>query len=307
VGYSWSYRDALRDEDTLTVPADPALARLLSRPRYEILPLDGIVENVLEHVPRELTLTVTVSPRRGLAHSLDVVQQLAGHDYTVVPHLSARLIRDSPHLADIVARLDETGVRNVFVVAGDADEPVGQFDGAAQLLDAMATLGHPFREVGITGYPESHPLISDETTIEAMFAKAQHATYIVSQICFDPAVTLAWIDNVWLRGTRLPIHVGIPGAVPRLKLARISTRIGLGESMRFLRTHGSWLTRLFRRSGFSPDPLLVGLDPAFVDPDNKVAGLHVFTFNDLADTERWRRRRLRRLETGTRERASKPV
>jgi methylenetetrahydrofolate reductase (NADPH) len=277
------------------VPADPALARLLSRLRYEILPLDGIVEDVLEHVPRELTLTVTVSPRRGLAHSLDVVQQLGGHGYTVVPHLSARLIRDSAHLADIVARLDETGVRNVFVVAGDADEPVGQFEGAAQLLDAMAALGHPFREVGITGYPESHPLISDETTIEAMFAKARHATYIVSQICFDPAVTLAWIDNVWRRGTRLPIHVGIPGAVPRLKLARISTRIGLGESMRFLRTHGSWMTRLLRRSGFSPDPLLKGLEPLFVDAEEKVAGLHVFTFNDLADTERWRQRRLRTL------------
>ena len=41
------------------------------------------------------------------------------------------------------------------------------------------------RELGITGYPESHHLIDDETTIQAMFEKEPHATYIVSQICFD--------------------------------------------------------------------------------------------------------------------------
>ena len=43
-------------------------------------------------------------------------------------------------------------------------------------------------DVGISGYPESHHFISDETTIEAMFEKEPMATYIVSQICFDADV-----------------------------------------------------------------------------------------------------------------------
>ena len=62
--------------------------------------------------------------------------------------------------------------------------------------------------------------------------------------------------------------------------------------MRFLRKHGDFLARFLKPGGFSPDRLLDGLGPALVDPDRKLAGFHVFTFNDLADTEEWRRRKL---------------
>jgi methylenetetrahydrofolate reductase (NADH) len=267
-------------------------AELLASPRYEVLPFGEIEEAVLEHVPTDVTLTVTVSPRKGVEHTLDVAERLIGHGYNVVPHVSARLVRDRGHLRELMARVDEMGAHDVFVVAGDADEPAGEFVGAAPLLEAMAELGHRFEEVGITGYPESHPFISDETTIQAMFAKARFATYIVSQICFEPKVTAGWVENVWNRGTRLPIYIGIPGAVPRTKLLRISTTIGLGASARFLNRHRNWFSYALRPGGFSPDPLIAGLRDGLQDPDGKIAGFHIFTFNDLADTEEWRQRRL---------------
>ena len=235
---------------------------------------------------------MTVSPRKGIEHTLDVAARLTNHGYSVVPHLSARLVRDLGHLREILARIDEMGAHDVFVVAGDADEPAGAFEGAAPLLGAIAELGHRFEEVGITGYPESHPLISDETTIQAMFDKARFATYIVSQICFDSAVTLDWVERDWARGTRLPIYIGIPGAVPRTKLMRVSTSIGLGASMRFLRRHRSWVSHAVRPGGFSPDPLIEGIGDRLADPDRKIAGFHIFTFNDVADTAHWRARRI---------------
>ena len=68
-----------------------------------------------------------------------------------MPHLSARLVVDRAHLAELIARIDEIGVRDVFVVAGDADQPAGAFEGAAALLEAMHELGHPFAQIGITG------------------------------------------------------------------------------------------------------------------------------------------------------------
>jgi methylenetetrahydrofolate reductase (NADPH) len=40
---------------------------------------------------------------------------------------------------------------------------------------------------------------------------------------------------------------------------------------------------------FSPEPLMRRLQPLFEDPAANVAGLHVFTFNELERTERWRR------------------
>jgi methylenetetrahydrofolate reductase (NADH) len=272
--------------------AGSRLAELLGHPRYEVLPFGDVVEAVLEHVPAEVTLTVTVSPRKGIEHTLDVAERLAGHGYAVVPHVSARLVRDRAHLAELIARIDELGGRDVFVVAGDADEPAGEFAGAAPLLAAMEDIGHRFEEVGITGYPESHPLISDEATIQAMFEKARHATYIVSQICFDARVTANWVETVWSRGTRLPVHIGVPGAVPRAKLLRVSAAIGLGASARFLRRHKSWFTHALRPGGFDPDALIDGLEPILEDAARKITGFHVFTFNDLADTECWRQQRL---------------
>ena len=275
---------------TIETTSAARVAELLRRSRYELLPLDGVEEEVLAHIPRDVTLTITASPTKGLGPSFALAARLIGHGYGVVPHLSARLVRDRSQLAEHVDRLRETGVRDVFVVAGDAQEPQGQFHGAAELLEALAELGHPFERIGITGYPESHPLIDDETTIAAMFAKARHATYITSQVCFDPWVTAQWIENVWARGTRLPIYVGVPGVVSRAKLLRVSTRIGIGDSVRFLRKNGSFAGRFLRPGGFSPDPLVDGLGEVL--ESGKVAGFHVFTFNDVEDTEAWRRARL---------------
>jgi methylenetetrahydrofolate reductase (NADPH) len=267
---------------------DARVAELLASPRYEVLPFGDVEEAVLEHVPTDVTLTVTVSPRKGIEHTLDVAERFGKHGYSVVPHISARLVRDRGHLSEILQRVDAIGAHDVFVVAGDADEPAGEYGGGAALLEAIAELGHRFEDVGITGYPESHPLISDEATIQAMFDKARFATYVVSQICFDPTVTLAWVDRVWNRGTRLPIYVGIPGAVPRTKLMRVSTSIGLGASVRFLRRHRSWVSHAVRPGGFSPDPLIDGLVAGLAHPERRIAGFHIFTFNDVADTEHWR-------------------
>jgi methylenetetrahydrofolate reductase (NADPH) len=270
------------------------LADLLARSRYEVIPLAGVEEKVLEHVPRDVTITVTASPVKGLEPTFELASSLAAHGYPVVPHLSARLIADRAHLAEIVARVKEMGVDDVFVVAGDADTPAGEFEGAGALLDAMDELGRPFERVGITGYPESHPLIDDWTTIASMFDKAEHASYIASQICFDSRVTVEWVNNVWARGTRLPILVGIPGIVPRAKLMRVSAKIGIGESLRYLRKHNDFVMRLLRPGGFSPDRLIKGLESVLGGPEDKVGGFHIFTFNELADTEAWRQRKLAR-------------
>ena len=259
--------------------------------RYEVIPVDGVEDKVVAHVPHEVKVTVTASPTKGLDTTLEVSEHLAAAGYQVVPHLSARLVRDGAHLDEIVARLEQSGIREAFVPAGDAVEP-GQYPDAASLLRALH--GRHLTELGITGYPESHHFIDDETTISAMFEKAPMASYIVSQICFDTATIAWWVGAVRERGTTLPIWIGVPGIVDNAKLLRISARIGLGASARFLRAHRAWLKRLITRS-FSPEPLMRGLQPLFDDPAAGLAGLHVFTFNELERTERWRRTAIERF------------
>jgi methylenetetrahydrofolate reductase (NADPH) len=176
-------------------------------------------------------------------------------------------------------------------MAGDAEEPLGDFDGALPLLRTLADLGNPFREVGITGYPESHAFLEDDAATKSMLAKAEFATYIVTQICFDPYVTATWMRAVWERGTKLPIYVGLPGPVPRSKLLRVCARIGVGDSIRSL-SDGDGRGRDGSEDDFDPDPLVYGLDANLDGMRANIGGFHVFTFNDLEGTERWRQRAL---------------
>ena len=264
------------------------LAGLLRNSRFEILPLDGIEETVLAHLETDVKVTVTASPRKGLDATLDLSERLVSAGYRVVPHLSARLVRDRAQLDEVLDRVLAAGIRELFVPAGDASAPAGEFEGAAELLEAMGPRRAEFEEIGITGYPESHHLISDEETIRAMFAKAPMATHIISQICFDAPTIAHWIAEVRRRGTHLPMWIGMPGSVDYSKLMRISMKIGLGESARFLRHHGNWMSRLVTRQ-FKPDRLLRELTPCVTDSASGVAGFHLYTLNEVARTERWRR------------------
>jgi methylenetetrahydrofolate reductase (NADPH) len=283
------------------------LVEALRSPKYEVIPLPGIEDGVAEHVPKHVKLTVTASPKKGIGPTLELAERLSGEGFEVAPHLSARLIRDRVELGEILARLREAGVRDVFVVAGDAPEPAGEFEGSAALLGAMDEIGHGFEEVGITGYPESHPLISDEDTIQAMYRKEPYATYITSQICFDTDTINGWVLRVRRRGVGLPIFVGMPGAVGMAKLVRISSNIGLGESARFLRKYGNWFWRMFMPGGYSPDALVEGMSASLGHPERKVRGFHIYTFNEVQKTEAWRLGALERAGATTQERHKEPT
>jgi methylenetetrahydrofolate reductase (NADPH) len=275
-----------------------ALADRLRRPRYEVLPFDGVEEEIEAADVRgtDVRITVTGSQKKGLAATLELSERLARSGYEVVPHLAARLVRDRGQLDEILDRLVAAGVRRLFVPAGDRNVPCGEFEDAAALLTAMGSRRREFEEIGITGYPESHQLISDDETIRAMFEKSEMATDIVSQICFDAGTIADWVRNVRERGTDLPIWIGLPGVVSYRKLARISMRIGLGESARFLSHQHGLVSRLLTHS-FSPDDLVRELAPTVADPAAKVAGFHLYTFNEVARTERWRRQTLEQLES----------
>jgi methylenetetrahydrofolate reductase (NADPH) len=240
-------------------------------------------------------VTVTASAPRGLEPTLALAERLAGSGFQVVPHISARLVPGVEELGAIVARLRERGIRRILVIAGDVREPAGEFPDAASLLAVLGRLDHGFEEIDIAGYPESHPFISDDATIEAMYEKEPHATHLVSQVCFDAETIGRWVQRVRRRGVSLPVYVGIPGVVDPLRLLRISRRIGVGESARFLGKHANWIARLLLPRTYRPDGLLDGLATYVAVADNRIEGLHVYTFNEVAKTEGWRQATMERL------------
>ncbi|WP_181782919.1 methylenetetrahydrofolate reductase [Pseudonocardia pini] len=271
-----------------------ALAEALRNATYEILPFKSAEEKVLAHVPTDVALTVTTTEAKGLGPTIDLAVKLGEQGYRAAPHLAARQVKDRAHLTDIVARLREAGTDSVFVIGGDAVE-AGEYPDALSLLVALEEIGHPFTTVGIGGYPEGHGKISDELIEQALKAKAPHATQVITQLCFDGDTTIRWARKVAADGVDLPIRVGIPGAISRQKLIRVSAGLGLGQSAKFLSKQQNMLWRFFLPGGYSPNKLIERLTPAFAQSDNTLTGFHVFTFNDLESTEAWRQRRLAKL------------
>jgi methylenetetrahydrofolate reductase (NADPH) len=274
-----------------------SLRELLTGPRYEVIPAKGTEQAVADLVPARMTVAVTASPVKGLDPTVELAEKLAARGYRVVPHLAARSVAGQAHLDDIVARLTAAGVDDVFVPGGDAAHPAGPFDGALPLLERLAEMGGPFGRIGITGYPESHPKIHDDLTIQAMWDKRKYATYIVSNVCFDPAALGRWIGRIRARGVTLPLYVGLAGPAERSRLLRMAAVAGASESVRFITRHPGWILRFWVPGGYSPDRFLDRAAAAITTPDAGVAGLHLFTFNQLQPAEQWRRAALERTAT----------
>ncbi|MCW2665914.1 MAG: 5,10-methylenetetrahydrofolate reductase [Frankiales bacterium] len=270
------------------------MIRLLEQARYEVLPTAITEDKILEHVPRDRVITVTASPSKGLAATFDLAERLTGHGYQVVPHLAARMVTSRSELAEICERLTGKGITRVFVPGGDA-EPAGDYADALSLLEDLTALGRPFAQVGITGYPESHPTINDDLTVQAMWDKRRYATHVVSNLTFDPTVIRGWVQRMRGRGITMPLLLGLPGPVERTKLLGMATKIGVGESTRFLAKNKGLFARLAAPGGFTGERFLEQCAPALAPPEALVEGLHVFTFNQIAETETWRTDLLARL------------
>jgi methylenetetrahydrofolate reductase (NADPH) len=281
---------------TGSTATEDGVQALLRNPRYELMPFDSFGEQ-MELLPEGASITVTTSPQLGLDATLEWTETAAAEGYEMIPHIAARYVEDEAHLDAIATQLVDADVTGIFVPGGDREEPAGEFESAYELLVALDDLGYSFEEVGITGYPEGHHFLDDETLVEAMANKAPYATYIVTQLCYDPDAVIDWIEELRNeRGVDLPVEVGIPGVMKYQRLLGISQKVGVGDSVKFLRKT-SGITGFLRqlvgsRGKYTPDSLVEGLAPYSDDDDYGIRGLHIYTFNQSADTEEWRRDRL---------------
>ncbi|MCG8421940.1 MAG: methylenetetrahydrofolate reductase [Proteobacteria bacterium] len=264
-----------------------ALLRTVERAYLEIFPVKGI-ERRLEMLPAGSYVAITCSPAKGVEATLDLVERLSRRHLRLVPHVAARQVRDEMHLRDILAFLAEHEVDSVFVPGGDARKPIGPYDCALQLLRAMAEIGHEIPLVGVAAHPEGHPNIDGETLLAALKDKQEFANYLVTQICFDASIVVDWLREIRRRGIHLSAWIGLPGVVERTKLFTTALRIGVGQSVRFAMHQNQMVSKLLRSSKYRPDDLLTGLAPYLDDVECDIPGFHLFSFNQVESTERWR-------------------
>jgi methylenetetrahydrofolate reductase (NADH) len=255
----------------------------LANVRYEVLPF-GSVDDPVGALRSPLTLTVTCSPRHGMDSALDVACRLRAMGHVVVVHLAARMVKGPEHLDVLLGRMAAAGIADLFLVGGDAPEPLGPYASALDLIGDLRAHAKAPRSIGVPAYPEGHPLIHTDLLAESLRQKAAYADYMTAQLCFDPDALVRWLNETRAAGIELPLFVGVPGAVDRRRLLEVSVRVGVGASVSFVRRQRG-VRRLLSRPVDAAERLVSAMAP-LIGGDLGVAGLHFFTFNRLVETTR---------------------
>ena len=259
---------------------------------FELIPIKNL-EHQLPLLPPGSKVSVTCSPAKGVDVTMALAARLQGLGLRATPHVAARMVRDPSHLAELVAVSTAAGLREWFVVGGDAEHPVGVYSDGLALLQDLVAQPHGLDAVGVPAYPDGHVFINHATVTASLHAKqavladAGLAGWVSTQLCFDPDVIRRWLQTERAAGLTLPVHLGLSGPVERTKLLTLGMRVGVGQSLRYLRKNRRGVGRLLGGEGYDPDHLLEALRPDLETLG--VNGTHLFTFNQLGAAVDWQR------------------
>ena len=285
----------------LLQPGPSPLRSMIRDAKVELIPMKSLERAITELAPHS-SISMTCSPAKSIETTLDETAALIAAGHRVTPHLSARMVQTPEHLVAIRDRLVEIGIREVFVVGGDADPP-GCFFDAIEFIEAFLALddadGPEHRQVdhiGYTSYPDSHPLIKSEQLHDALHVKQQmildsgRTAHVSTQMCFSADQIRTWLRGERAAGLTVPVHLGVPGVIDKTKLMTMGVRLGVGTSLRYLSKNRKALGKMMTQRSFEPDQLLKPLAGQFADLG--IEGIHLYTFNQVAATEAWRTKTL---------------
>lgn len=263
---------------------------VLDHPVYEVVPIKTAAEAIAD-LPAASKVTVTCSPVKGIDATLDLCESIAALGHSATPHLAARMVEPDGHIDRIVHRLETLALTEVFVIAGDAEEPHGNYAGAVHLMEDLVEKAPFLTHIGFAGYPDGHAFIDDHDLHEALHAKqallaqAGVSGHVSTQMCFDPDTIRRWLTAERTAGFELPVHLGMAGVVDRARLLTMGMRLGVGTSLRFLNKNRDAITRLLTSPSYEPttilDELAGDLGPLGVE------AMHLFTFNQVSATASW--------------------
>ena len=267
------------------------IARSAANWSIEVTPVGATkIDSFAEVLAENTTVNVTFLPGSDPLDTIAISKRLADEGMNAVPHIAARSLQDSAQLDDLLKRMTaEANVREVLVIGGGVDKPVGEFDSTMQVLNTGLIQKYGITTIGVSGHPEGSPDISDDQLAEAISQKNELARkeglslYMETQFCFDADAVLAWERRIRLAGSQLPIRIGIPGPATIKTLFRFAQISGIGPSMRFITKQARNVAKLMTVQ--SPHELLAGLSAGIAaDEHCLLQHFHYYPFGGFAKT-----------------------
>ncbi|MEV7241797.1 methylenetetrahydrofolate reductase [Streptomyces sp. NPDC093248] len=250
------------------------------------------LEEARHSIPPGTRINVTFLAGEDLATRLAAARAVKRLGFVPVPHISARRLPSRAHLEEFLSGLAADGTaENVFVVGGDPARPEGPYPDALSVIRTGLLQRHGVRHIGISGYPEGHPAITDRTLWSALTDKsaalgAERLTGdVITQFGFDVDPVLGWLEAVRARGVALPVRIGVPGPAGVRRLMTYAARFGVGTSASVARKYGFSLTNLMGTAG--PDRFLHALSRHHDPARHGSVKVHFYTFGGLRATSEW--------------------
>ena len=140
------------------------IARSAANWSIEVTPAGATkIDSFADALAEGTTVNVTFLPGSDPLDTIAISKRLADEGMNAVPHIAARSLQDSAQLDDLLKRMTaEANVREVLVIGGGVDKPVGEFDSTMQVLNTGLIQKYGITTIGVSGHPEGSPDISDE-------------------------------------------------------------------------------------------------------------------------------------------------
>jgi methylenetetrahydrofolate reductase (NADPH) len=250
------------------------------------------VADLADTAPKGTRVYVSAVSTHPARESIEAAIELRKAGFEPVPHLAVRNFATADELDGFLARMSgEAGVQRLLVIAGDRDEPAGDFHSSVEVIDSGALQRHGIVEIGIAGYPDGHPRIPQLDLDRALADKVRAAettgvaVHIVTQFCFDGAAVVRWLLRLRDFGIEHPVRVGLAGPSNLSTLLRYAKRCGVRASAQGLARQAGLVRQLFAMS--APDALVRALAQARAERHLGEIAPHFFSFGGLARTARW--------------------
>jgi methylenetetrahydrofolate reductase (NADPH) len=244
-------------------------------------------------LPTDTCVYIPSLPGLPLARTLEAIAAVRDAGLDPVPHVSARrILNEEEFRAFLKAAVAQHAVHRVLLLGGDEPRPKGPFTDSLQILESGLLADSGIREIGVAGYPEGHPRISN---LIQSFEKKRKLTreqglgmYVVTQFSFAPQRVVEYCANLARTAPEVSIYAGIAGPTDPVALARYAQRCGVSVSLRALRTLGSGIARLVTNSDPREQLITLARYSLQREPSNLV-GVHIYSFGGAVRTATWMR------------------
>jgi len=256
---------------------------------------DKSLDALARTLPAGYRVYVAHTPKATLDEVARVALRVQELGLTASPHIVARRVTDAAHLRRVLGILAAGGVGQVLLVAGDIAEPGGAFNSTVELLDTGMLGDSGITRVGVAGHPEGHPAVPQDVLWQALERKQAIARatglrmHIATQFGFDTRSLGAFEQGLAAHGIHLPVHAGVAGPTPFLKLLKYAAHCGVGASLKAVTGNSAMLGRLPNLVTKADEMLLGVLKAKQENRDSRIFAPHFFAFGGVLETARWLR------------------